>query len=79
MRVNDLDVSFVHQVVGFHDARIPFGRTQVYSGMIHCFITVCREEGMLAFYKGASAALIKVRRHTYYIHRWLTERVGLKH
>ena len=55
-------ISIVLQVIGFHDARIPFGRTQVYSGMIHCFIVVCKEEGILGFYKGASVALIKVSR-----------------
>ena len=47
-------------MIGFHDARISFGRTQVYSGMIHCFIVVCKEEGILGFYKGATVALIKV-------------------
>ena len=61
MHVDNLIVSFNEQVIGFHDARMPFGRTQVYSGMIHCFIVVCKEEGMLGFYKGASVALIKVR------------------
>ena len=51
---------FPLQVMGFHKARVPFGRTRVYSGMIHCFIIVWKEEGMLGFYKGASVALIKV-------------------
>ncbi|XP_065918241.1 mitochondrial thiamine pyrophosphate carrier-like [Dysidea avara] len=47
------------QVIGFHEARKPFGRTQVYSGMIHCFHVVYKEEGLKAFYKGASVSVMK--------------------
>ena len=69
MRCTGLLRSIVLQVIGFHDARIPFGRTQVYSGMIHCFIIVCKEEGILGFYKGASVALIKVSSCYFMLHK----------
>ena len=53
------------QVIGFHEARKPFGRTQVYSGMIHCFHVVYKEEGLKAFYKGASVSVMKVHLYEY--------------
>ena len=49
-----------NQVQGFEVARLPFGRVQRYRGTIDCFITIFRQEGLLAFYKGTSIALMKV-------------------
>lgn len=48
------------QVQGFEEARVTFGRTAVYSGAIHCFRRVVKEEGFLAFYKGTAPSVLKV-------------------
>jgi solute carrier family 25 thiamine pyrophosphate transporter 19 len=46
-------------VQGFEEARKVFGRTAHYSGAIHCFRKIVREEGVLAFYKGTAPSIIK--------------------
>ena len=50
----------VVQIQGFEQARRPFGRVGKYRGAMHCLVTVYREEGVLAFYKGTSPAVLKV-------------------
>ena len=50
----------IEQVQGFEEARRHFGRTRKYQSLRHCFLSVWREEGMLAFYKGSSASILKV-------------------
>lgn len=47
------------EVQGFEEARRHFGRTRKYQSLRHCFLSVWREEGMLAFYKGSSASILK--------------------
>lgn len=48
------------QVQGFDEARRPFGQVGHYSGVIDCFTSVVRQEGITSFYKGGTPALIKV-------------------
>ena len=48
------------QVQGFEKARRPFGRVGRYSGVIDCFRRIALEEGLMAFYKGAAVAILKV-------------------
>lgn len=47
------------QVMGFEDARRPFGATAQYSGLVHCLASIVRQEGMRGVYKGTGWALIK--------------------
>lgn len=49
------------QVQGFEVARQSFGRVTLYEGVMDCAIKMIREEGPMAFYKGASVSVIKVR------------------
>lgn len=55
-----LPSSINFQVQGFEEARLRFGRVQRYQGTLDCFLSVLRQEGPLAFYKGISPSLIKV-------------------
>lgn len=48
------------QVVGFEQARGSFGHTVQYRGPVHCLTSIYRQEGLLAFYKGATPAIMKV-------------------
>ncbi|XP_076312081.1 thiamine pyrophosphate carrier protein 1 [Tachypleus tridentatus] len=47
------------QVQGFEKARKPFGSSRLYTGIIHCFVTVLKEEGFRGLYKGFSPSLLK--------------------
>lgn len=47
------------EVQGFEQARESFGRVGKYRGPVHCLRSIYRQEGVLAFYKGASPALLK--------------------
>lgn len=56
-----MSVCLYLQVVGFEKAREPFGRVGQYHGMVDCFVRIAKEEGLMAFYKGTSVAILKVR------------------
>ncbi|XP_064395647.1 mitochondrial thiamine pyrophosphate carrier-like [Halichondria panicea] len=47
------------EVQGFESARATFGSVGSYRGFFHCLMTVYREEGPRAFYKGAVPTLLK--------------------
>ncbi len=49
------------QVQGFEKARSSFGSVSRYRGFFHCLGTVYKEEGALAFYKGAVPTVLKVK------------------
>ena len=58
-----MSVCLYLQVVGFEKAREPFGRVGQYHGMVDCFVRIAKEEGLMAFYKGTSVAILKVREY----------------
>ena len=39
-----------------------FGKVTQYSGLINCLTKIVRDEGVMAFYKGTSPAILKVNR-----------------
>lgn len=47
------------QVQGFEQARMQFGEVRRYNGMINCLGSMAREEGMMGWYKGLQASLLK--------------------
>eukprot|EP00731_Ephydatia_muelleri_P024276 Em0016g547a len=47
------------EVQGFDTARKAFGTVQHYSGVTNCVISIFRDEGFLAFYKGLYPAILK--------------------
>ena len=47
------------QVQGFESARLHFGATQKYSGLISCLVQVGREQGLRGLYKGLTPGLLK--------------------
>ena len=47
------------QVQGFEEARRPFGRLHLCSGLRSCVRTIVLQEGALGFYKGLLPSLAK--------------------
>lgn len=47
------------QVQGFESARVQFGATQQYSGLLSCLVRVARTEGVRGLYKGLTPGLLK--------------------
>jgi len=47
------------QIQGFQHARASFGTFQTYSGLIDCFTTIRRKEGLTGFYKGLTPSILK--------------------
>ncbi|XP_076451957.1 mitochondrial thiamine pyrophosphate carrier-like [Babylonia areolata] len=47
------------QVQGFESARIRFGATRQYSGMVSCLVQIARQEGVRGLYKGLTPGVLK--------------------
>ncbi|KAL8587471.1 hypothetical protein ACOMHN_062204 [Nucella lapillus] len=47
------------QVQGFESARVKFGATQQYSGMVSCLVQMARQEGVRGLYKGLTPGVLK--------------------
>lgn len=46
-------------MVGFQEARVGFGVTNHYKGLVHYLISAVKQEGLTGLYKGVSWALLK--------------------
>lgn len=47
------------QIQGFEEARIPFGRHEKFTGLLNCFMTTVKQEGVFGLYKGYLPSLVK--------------------
>lgn len=47
------------QVQGFEEARKAFGAVRKYTGFMHCFFCIIREENITGLYKGLRPSLLK--------------------
>ncbi|XP_062872851.1 mitochondrial thiamine pyrophosphate carrier [Trichomycterus rosablanca] len=52
------------QVGGFEEARAHFGQVRTYHSFLDCMVSVAREEGPSAFFKGLSPSLLKAAMST---------------
>ncbi|TSX99880.1 MIF4G domain-containing protein B [Bagarius yarrelli] len=52
------------QVGGFEQARMHFGQVRTYRGLLDCTVSIAREEGPAAFFKGLAPSLIKAAMST---------------